>query len=226
MSEYVDSLTDLVAGRTLPEGTDTWSFRTRSAGYGFAWPSEGWVDAPGPVLDHDGVTPQAPGDGLCVAFTWAGMATAPLTADGLLLVAFAEADRLSPADDPHTARLRRCFVVTELEGRDVLAQRSLGVDLRGARAELMDLTGACFFGADLTDAMFKQTKLIGASLYGATLTRANLQHADLRGADLRYASLAGANLAGAQVDHTTRFGHADVSSINAAHVNLFAADWS
>lgn len=225
MTEFVDMLLELTRGRTFPAGTDTWAIRTKRAGHAFSWPSEGWVEAPGPILEHESVAPAARGDGLCVAFTWAGMATAPLVPDELLLVAYADADRLSVRDD-QTARVRRAYVLEEIDGLRLLRERSLGANLMGARLELADLRGACFYGADLSRSILDRANLAGASLYGANLAGARMPGADLSGADLRRTNLTSANLMGVKVSEETRFGAADLSWVNAAKTNLFAADWS
>lgn len=226
MTEFVELVDELVRGRTLPAGCDTWAIRTRAAGRGFSWPAEGWADAPGPVLDHDGVAPRAVGDGLCVAFTWLGMGTTDIVADRLLLVAYAGADRLSWAD-PHTARVRRAYVVEEVDGLRLLRERALGANLDGARLAGARLEGACLYGASLRGADLRGARLVDASLYGADLGGARLNNADLSGADLRWSSLRSANLQGVVVSEGTRFHAADLTWINAAGTNsLFAGNWS
>ena len=74
-----------------------------------------------------------------------------------------------------------------------------GVDLYGA-----DLSGADLSGADLRSADLRSADLSGADLSGANLRHTYLRNTDLNGADLRYAnlrltSLSGADLRGANL---------------------------
>ncbi len=66
-----------------------------------------------------------------------------------------------------------------------------------------DLSKAFLFGANLTNADLRNTKLSGAFLYGANLESADLEGADLSGATLRGANLSGANLESADLRGAT-----------------------
>ncbi|BBU22134.1 hypothetical protein [Mycobacterium xenopi] len=82
---YRDLLADVIAPEyTLPDGYDSWGLksvhpdlRTRN---GFRWPFPGNETPRVELDDHDGPCPSRPGDGVCVAKTWAGMASGGIPA--------------------------------------------------------------------------------------------------------------------------------------------------
>ena len=196
---YRDPLAILTDGRTLPKGCDTWGLKTTradlSTSNGYHWPFPGsWAEASGPFdFDNLGACPNNVGDGLCVAWTYRGMASASVPARTLLLVAYSSRDVLG--GDRDKVRLTRVRVVELLDG-EVIAR----ADLYGAYLCGANLSGANLSGADLYGAY-----LYGANLSGANLSGANLSGANLYGANLSGANLYGANLSGARHDASTRW---------------------
>lgn len=87
-----------------------------------------------------------------------------------------------------------------------------GVNLYGA-----DLSGADLFGMDLADARLFGTDLSGANMSGANMSGANLLGARLFGSNLSGTNLSGANLSGTDLSETRLFG------TNFFGVNLFGA---
>ena len=158
----------ITEGRNLPEGCDTWGIKSVHPGLrtrnDFQWPASGWVAVDGVVQENISPCPRRQGDGLCVASTWAGMASGGIPARTLLLVAYSSADVLG--GDDHKVRVSRACVVEVLDGVSVLAP---GDDLR--RADLSD--------ADLSDADLHGVDLAYADLTSANLTDANLSYANL-----------------------------------------------
>ena len=160
---YRPVLPIIVGDRELPDGCDTWGIRSvrpdlrSSRGYRWPWPGQ-WAEAAGPFIESntDGC-PAAEGDGICVADTYAGMASGGIPARTLLLVAYASADLLGSTPGELKHRVRRAFVVDVVDGEATV------------RA---NLSGATLYGANL----------YGATLYGATLYGADLSRADLSGA--------------------------------------------
>ena len=193
---YRPVLPILVGDRELPEGCDEWGIRTVRADFkssrGYRWPFPGsWAVAPGPIHEHADPCPRGVGDGLCVAFDYAGMASGGVAARTVLLCAWAAGDVL--ARDEHKVRLRRALVVEVFDGEVVARANLRGANLGGANLGGADLGGADLGGADLR----------GAYLRGANLGGANLGDADLGGANLGGAYLGGANLRGARADADT-----------------------
>ena len=209
----------ITEGRCLPEGCDTWGIksvhpwlRTRND---FQWPASGWVTVPSDGIDQENTSPcpSRPGDGLCVANTWKGMASGGIPARTLLLVAYSSADVLG--GDDHKVRVSRVCVVEVLDGTGVLAP---GDDLRGAYLPGVDLRRANLSGADLTGAALTDADLTGATLTGVNLLRADLRRAALAGATLAGADLTCANLADAGLTN------ADLTDANLWRANLTDAD--
>jgi hypothetical protein len=175
-TELRDPLTILAGDRELPAGCDRWTMRSVHADLrssnGFRWPFPGqWATAPGPIIEHDDNCPRQVGDGICVATTYAGMASGGIPARTVLLCAIAFTDVL--AERGGKLRVRRAFVVDVIDGE------------RAARAYLAR--------AYLARAYLARAYLTGANLAGADLARADLTRAYLAGANLTGADLAGAN---------------------------------
>jgi hypothetical protein len=185
-TEYRDPLAIISGWHTLPDGYDSWG--VKSIGFdgrtkhGFLWPEPGQETARYELDDHGSSCPQRQGDGLCVATTWAGMASGGYRAFCLLLVAYRSAE--AKGNEPGKFRVPQVAVVARLDGEALVR-----ADLQGA-----DLRGADLRGADLQDANMRGANLRGADLRGADLQYANLQDADLHHADLHHANLRGANL--------------------------------
>jgi hypothetical protein len=154
MTEYRDLLPVVVEreAAVLPAGFDTWgikSVRPDLATYGgYRWPYPGSV-AEATDVDESwtGNCPSRPGDGLCVATTWAGMASGGIPARTLLLVATHSGDVLGSAAGK--SRHRRVAVVALVDGERLLREAGNGADLGGADLSGADLRGAYLRGAYL-----------------------------------------------------------------------------
>ena len=171
---------------------------------------DAWNEAPGPILDHQGECPAAPGDGLCVALSVPAAQSGGqrLGSSVMLLVGYLPDDILGT--DGYKVRVRRLYVhpdpvdpvqlVLWAIAADNLGGAYLGgPDLGGANLRGANLGGANLRDADLRGAYLGDANLRGADLRGAYLGGADLRGADLRGADLRDAYLGGANLRGANL---------------------------
>ena len=177
----------------LPDdGTDIsqlhWGWRVchpdLSSSRGFRWPFPGnWVEADGDCTTG-GACPSKPGDGICVARTWAGAASGGIPAATCLLVAWLDEDVLGGGGDK--VRVSRAWVAEMFD-----MHRGIG--------PLANLRGADLYGANLRDADLYLADLYGANLYGANPYGADLSGANLYGANLYGANLYGANLSGAWV---------------------------
>lgn len=227
------------AGR--PDGLQ-WGLRAVHAdftsSYGYRWPFPGrWAECNEPMggfTCNGGPCPAEPGDGLCVATTWEGMASGGVPALTLLLVGWAEDDVLG--SDINKVRVKRAFVRDVVDGA-ALARHGAGADLHGAdlhgaNLAVAELRGAYLRGADLIRvnlycADLRDAHLAGARLRRADLTRAELRYADLAGADLRYADLyyadlSNANLRGADLRGANLTG-ADLSEARTSRADLTGA---
>ena len=247
----------LTEGRILPEGTDTWVVRTVKPDFrsqqGFRWPFPGqWAEAPGPIVhENDSPCPVAVGDGICVATTWADMASGGVPARTLLLCAIKKDEALSPSSGDKI-RVPRAFVVDVIDGERIIREQGTAADLRYADLRYADLRyanlryanlsaanlrGADLYRADLRDANLSAANLYAANLYAANLYAADLYAADLRdatlygadlrdadlyGADLRYADLRRADLYGANLDGAD-LRAADLSGANLRYADLSAS---
>jgi Pentapeptide repeats (8 copies) len=207
---FLDILTE---NRTLPDGYDSWGFKsvradfTTYGGYRWPWPGTAVTDPTATAGDGDACPTKATG-GLCVATTWRGVADGAHGHRCLLLLAYRAADILGRDDFRGKLRVKTCRVVELLDGEKMLA-KATGANLTGAYlagAYLADayltganLAGAYLAGANLADAYLRDAYLTGAYLTGANLTGANLAGANLRDANLRDAYLRGAYLTGANL---------------------------
>jgi len=166
-----------------------WAFRAvhpdlRSS-RGYVWPFPGKVaKAAGPFdLDNKGGCPSAPGDGICLGLTLAGVASGGIPAIAVLVCSYLPADLLGTEGNGSKIRVKKCRVERLV---DFPAMLRGAVDL-DALLPTAYLDGANLRGANLD----------GANLYGANLRGANLHGANLYGANLYGANLYGANLDGA-----------------------------
>ena len=146
---------------------------------------------------NTGACPSRPGDGLCVASSWRGMASGGIPARTLLLVATRSGDVLGRDEFAGKTRHRKVAVVAVVDGERLLREAGAGANLRGREPRRREPRGAT--GADLRGANLGGANLRGANLGGANLRGANLGGADLRGANLGGANLRGANLGGANL---------------------------
>lgn len=153
------------SGHRLPEGTQCWGLRAvrrdpatgqRSSSRGFIYPEPGhWAEAPGPIVEgNSAACPSAVGDGLCLATTevadadpdpghqaamWRGIASGNLSFTHLLLVAYDPADVLGSDPALGKVRVRRMFVVDDVDGEALIKTHGYGADLRGLSDCLLDL---------------------------------------------------------------------------------------
>ncbi|MEV1176916.1 hypothetical protein [Nonomuraea sp. NPDC049784] len=167
-------------GHQLPEGTQHWGLRAvsrdpatgqRSSSRGFAYPEPGnWAIAPGPINDHNSdACPSAIGDGLCLATTemayadpktgnqaamWEGIASGNLPFTHLLLVAYHPADVLGSHAEQGMVRVRRMFVVDDVDGEALIKTHGYGADLRGL--EEFDLDAHAGLDYAVVDALMNE----------------------------------------------------------------------
>ena len=164
---------------------------------------DAWNEAPGPILDHQGECPAAPGDGLCVALSVPAAQSGGqrLGSSVMLLVGYLPDDILGT--DGYKVRVRRLYVhpdpvdPVQLVLWAIAADDLRSANLRSAYLGGANLGGANLGGANLGGAYLRGAYLGGAYLGGAYLGGANLGGADLRGAYLGGAYLRGADLRGA-----------------------------
>lgn len=206
MSEFENLLDVLTAGRELPDGFDAWGIKSTNPDLttrgGFRWPFPGNVaEAPDFDFGNTDACPAFPGDGLCVARSWAGMASGGFPAVTLLLVAY-RSDRARGSADK--VRTDRVAVVGLVDGARLVREHGSGADLCWANLSGADLRGANLFRADLCRANLSRANLPGANLHGACLSGANLSGANLRGANLSGVNLSGADLFGANLSASQR----------------------
>ena len=198
MTELVDAVVEMT-GATMPEGYDAWAVKSIHADGtthgGFQWPPVGGEVSSDERIDADnsGPCPKHPGDGLCVAWSWEGMASGGIPSTRMLLVAYNSALVLGESNGK--ARVAGSVrVVAELAGADVARHLGQDAHLRGADLQGADLRGADLRYAYLQGADLRYADLQGADLRYALLRGAYLQGADLQGADLQDAHLQGADL--------------------------------
>lgn len=234
MSEYVNLLDVLTKDRKLPPGCDTWAIRSvrpdGASSFGFRWPLyAGWVEAPGPInYANASPSPVSVGDGICLAYSWGGMALGGVAARTLLLCAYSASDVLGGAPGGNITRLSRAHVAAVIDGERLIREHGRGAklscaDLRGAYLRGADLADADLYCADLEGADLDGADLDGADLRSAYLRGANLSCADLRGANLYGANLRGANLRGANLPGANLRG-ADLFGANLRAADLFGAN--
>ena len=141
---YRSPLDIITEGLTLPEGYDSWG--VKSVGFdgrtksGFEWPEPGQETGRYELLDHDSSCPRMKGDGLCVATTWAGMASGGYRAFCLLVVAYRSSEARS--DEPGKLRVPQVAVVARVDGEGFVGAQCRGANLRYANLQGADLQGA------------------------------------------------------------------------------------
>lgn len=139
----------------LPDGYDSWGIKSvrpdLMTDYGFRWAMPGGTSSSDHRLNrgNSGACPEEPGDGLCVATTWRGMASGGIPAITLLLVAYRSVDVVGRDDIAGKLRLRGDVAVVRLmDGARLVRESGCEADLRGA-----DLSGADLDGANLREAV-------------------------------------------------------------------------
>ncbi len=174
---------------SMPEGFDTWGVKSvypdLVTTHGFQWALPGGVNVSNNALIHGNTSacPGMPGDGLCVATTWRGMASEGIPVRTLLLVAYRESDVIGRGEASGNLRIGGPVMSVKLiDGCRLIRGQGAGMDLRRAdlrRADLWyaNLEGANLLGADLRDANLRRTNLEGADLEGANLLGADLEGA-------------------------------------------------
>ena len=200
-TEYRDLLPVIIetTGSTLPDGFDSWGVKSvypdLLTTHGFRWATPGGLNVSNDALDPENTRtrPSHPGDGLCVATSWAGMASGGIPARTLLLVAYRSVDVVGRDED----KLRIGGVVASVafvDGERLVREHGQRANLQDA-----DLRGSNLRGADLRGADLRDADLQGADLQYADLQGADLQYADLQKANLQDANLRGANLQDADI---------------------------
>ena len=183
-TKYRDLLPVIVetSGAQMPEGFDSWGLKSihpdGATTHGFHWAPPGGSNISNSNLDlgNESACPSEPGDGLCVATTWRGMASGGIPARTLLLVAYREGDVVGR--NVPQGKLRIGGVVASValvDGERLIREHGRGADLIGANLRGMNFTGVDLQGANLQ----------GAILQDADLQYADLQDANLLGADIR-----------------------------------------
>ena len=109
---------------------------------------------------NTGNCPSRPGDGLCVATTWAGMASGKIPARTLLLVATQSGDVLGSKNEK--SRHREVAVVALVDGERLLREDGDGANLSGANLSGANLSRANLSGANLSDGHYCSSTLTQA----------------------------------------------------------------
>lgn len=240
MTDYRDLLPVVVetTGVQMPESFDSWGLKAVQPDlvttHGFRWALPGGLNLSNHAFNIENTSPcpSEPGDGMCVATTWWGMASGGIPARTLLLVAYRAAD--VAGRDLNKLRIKGVVASVALvdgerlvreHGREANLQRAdlRGANLRGADLEDADLQDADLLGADLRGADLQGADLRSAYLYSAVLQGANLQHADLRGAHLSDAHLQGTGLQDAHLQRAD-LQRADLYGANLQHADLQGAN--
>lgn len=155
-------------------------------------------------------------------------------AEDKLLSAYQRQTQVFPAAAPisqEEAKQRGAALMEAAKAGENLWRRDFTrADLRGAKLDELNLSGAFLEGADLSgaslrscelsDVVFARANLEDADLSSASLQRANLAEANLKGTQLSNARLAEANLMRAKLVT------ADFSGAGLASVMLFEAEFS
>jgi len=184
---------------------------------------DAWNEAPGPILDHKGECPTAPGDGLCVALTVpAAQSGGQRLGNSVMLLAGYLPDDVVGTDGSKV-RVRRMYVHPDpIDPVQLVLWAIAADDLWGANLWGANLGGANLGGANLGGANLGGANLGGANLGGANLGDANLGGANLWGANLWGANLGGANLGGAYLGDAN-LGDANLGGANLRGANLRGA---
>ncbi|MEU6720365.1 hypothetical protein ABZ897_53695 [Nonomuraea sp. NPDC046802] len=171
----------------------------------FPYPEPGhWVTAPGPiVVFNDGACPSAEGDGLCLATNdidptqveshgeallwtsapiWKGIASSRIPANHLLLVAYSGSDILGRDFIRGKLRVRRMFVVADINGLALIADHGTGAEVSGLNLQLEPtwsggyLDRALMAGATLAEYTAAHRDRIKLSAYASTRAAGRTDH--------------------------------------------------
>jgi hypothetical protein len=142
MTESVNLLHVLTKDRTLPDGYDSWGIKSTNPDLrtknDYRWPFPGNETEYLHLDDHESSCPKRVGDGICVATTWAGMASGGFPAVTLLLVAYRVGEARS--DEEGKFRVPQAFVVDLVDGARLIRKNGRGANLRGANLWGADLS--------------------------------------------------------------------------------------
>ncbi|MEU6720366.1 hypothetical protein ABZ897_53700 [Nonomuraea sp. NPDC046802] len=195
--QYVNLLWLIVrtGNHRLPEGTTSWGLAAvrhdsttaeRAFTTGQHCPATGWVRSTGPLNENNpSAWPSHPGDGLRVATTeadtegalWSALSAEGVTCDRPVLVAYAEDDLVghdSDGDaDGAAVRVRRLYVVADIDVVALLQAHGTGADLRGLKlAEgVPDMGMALMYGATFAQVAEVFGKNADPQDYGVALKR-------------------------------------------------------
>ncbi len=198
MTKYRDLIPVIVEREqaTMPDWADSWGVKSVHPDlttYGDCrWPYPGGTAKcdPAQILNSNtDACPRRPGDGLCVATNWAGMASGCIPARTLLLIAFSSGEVLGRDSYAGKLRLPRVYVAALVDGERLLREAGHGANL--ARANLYR---ANLYGSNLALANLARSNLAFADLRGSKLTGADLTGSDLTGSDLTGSDLTGARM--------------------------------
>lgn len=150
-TEYRDLLPVIVetTGATMPRSFDSLGLKSvlpdLMTTRWFRWASPGGTNISNDGLNrgNESACPEVPGDGLCVATTWRGMASGGIPARTLLLVAYRAADVVG-RDEP-AGKLRigaEVATVALIDGERLIREHGGRADLHGADLRGADLQGA------------------------------------------------------------------------------------
>lgn len=239
-------------GAVMPVWCDTWGIKSvkpdLKAFGGYQWPAPGNIaecDKMRIYANNSGAHPWAPGDGLCVASTWRGMATSVSEARTLLLIAYSSEDVLGRDEDGDKVRVSYAYVAAIVDGERLIRDEGEGANLMGANLSNANLTNGLLNFADLSrskldNARLRYADLVGANLAGACIYLTDLDSADMQDANLRnvycarsmlaYANLTDADLTNAYLRGSDMVGaklqNANLTCASLEGVNLSGANLS
>lgn len=226
-TKYRDLLPVVVetSGAQMPEGFNSWGLKAvhpdLTTTRNFRWAMPGGVNVSNDhlLLGNTSACPNEPGDGLCVATTWRGMASVGFPSRTLLLVAYRAADVVGRDDSRGKLRIGGVVAsVALIDGERFVLEHGQGLNLSWANLRDLNLQNANMHGANLCGASLWRANLRRANLQDAYLRRANIEGADLQGADLQGADLHSAYLRSADLRH------ADLQGANLQWANLRGAN--
>lgn len=146
---------------SMPEGFDTWGVKSVHPDLittrGFQWALPGGVNVSNDALipGNTSACPNKPGDGLCVATTWQGMASGGIPARTLLLVAYRKSDIVGRDEASGKLRIGGPVASVKLvDGCRLIRERGAGMSLEAADLRHANLEGANLEAANLRAAIF------------------------------------------------------------------------